>query len=128
MNVINGKVLANESGFGIPGLLVVVFDVDPRTIPKELVSTGSEGRRSAALAALGQGGHGDRLGSVLTDGTGPSRLRTRTTHSGFGGHRKGDRPFSSPFWPPRTSGAPATPTCSSFRRPFARTQGVPSNT
>jgi hypothetical protein len=74
MNEISGKVVAKESGLGIPGLLVVVFDADPGTTPGELVSTRSQGGSSAAPAALGQGVHGDRLGSVLTDRTGAFTL------------------------------------------------------
>lgn len=70
MNKISGKVVAKKSGLGIPGLLVVVFDSDPGTTPEELVSTRSQGRSSTAPAALSQEVHGDRLGSVVTDGTG----------------------------------------------------------
>jgi len=74
MNDISGKVLAKESELGIPGLLVVVFDVDPEATPEELISVGSPGRSSAALATPGKGVIRGRLGSVLTDRTGAFRL------------------------------------------------------
>jgi hypothetical protein len=37
MNEISGKVVAKESGLGIPRLLVVVFHTDPGTTPEELI-------------------------------------------------------------------------------------------
>jgi hypothetical protein len=74
MNKIIGKVVARQSGLGIPGLLVVAFDCDPGTAPEERVSAGPQGRSGAAPAPRGQGLHGDRLGSVVTDGTGAFTL------------------------------------------------------
>jgi hypothetical protein len=74
MNKISGKVVAKESGLGIPGLLVVVFDTDPGTTPEEPVLTRPQGRSSETPAAPGQGVHVGRLGSVLTDGTGAFTL------------------------------------------------------
>ena len=73
-NEISGKVVAKESGLGIPGLLVVVFDCDPGTAPEELVLVRAQGRSGATPAVRGRRVRVDRLGSVVTDGTGAFTL------------------------------------------------------
>jgi hypothetical protein len=70
MNRISGKVLVKESGLGIPNLLVVVFDLDPRTQPEEILRASSS-NVSGHVGAF----PADRLGSVATDEAGSFELR-----------------------------------------------------
>ena len=67
MNRIGGRVVLRESGVGIPDLLVVIYDLDPRTQPEE-----QELNRAVPTA-------GDRLGSVLTSRDGSFELTYENT-------------------------------------------------
>jgi hypothetical protein len=66
MDAVSGSVKVRETGFGIPGLLVSVFDVDDEQ------------------AAVGEF-RGSRLGSVLTDGSGRFELSFERAAGGDGG-------------------------------------------
>src|SRR5687767_7247546 len=69
MNYISGRVVLKETGVGIPDLLVVIHDVDPRTNPEEGIGTpGAATGVAPAAAALPS--IGDRLGSRLTAANG----------------------------------------------------------
>ncbi|HEY6220702.1 MAG TPA: hypothetical protein VIV65_11675, partial [Gemmatimonadaceae bacterium] len=57
MNAISGRVIAKESGLGIPDLLVVAYDLDPQTRPEETI---------AAVADQGGAIDADRLFGVVT--------------------------------------------------------------
>lgn len=59
MNKISGRVVLRESGVGIPDVLVVIYDLDPKTKPEEDIEPPSDG---------------DRLGSVLTGTDGSFEL------------------------------------------------------
>jgi hypothetical protein len=61
MNRISGRVILKESGAAIPDVLVVIYDLDPRTRPEELIEAAAS--RSVPPESLSGG---DRLGSVLT--------------------------------------------------------------
>ncbi len=63
-NQICGKMLLKESGVGIPDLVVVIFDVDPRT----------RGGSTPTLALFERGDSSHRLGSVATDQNGAFEL------------------------------------------------------
>jgi hypothetical protein len=63
MNRVVGSVAVKESGTGVPGLLVVVYDLDPQVPPEEILGA----RTGSRSAELWQRLQGDRLGSVLTD-------------------------------------------------------------
>lgn len=70
INTIRGKVIVKETGFGIPNLIIVVYDLDPRTVPEEIFSLCEEGNYSGLWARL----QGDRLGSIITDNYGMFEL------------------------------------------------------
>src|SRR5205085_2949063 len=79
-NVIVGKILRKESGAGIPNLLVDLFDLDAWPDPESgdgalaRDATGAAPAPStpANVAALYK--LGDRIGSVITDGSGQFRF------------------------------------------------------
>ena len=68
VNAITGRVVFKENGVGIPDLLVVVFDLDPGTVPEDVAGAADGGGSRVADAA--RAGLGDRLGSRLTDRAG----------------------------------------------------------
>src|SRR6266704_3560797 len=71
-NTISGRVVEKETGFGIPSLLVVVFDIDPNTRPEEeIVATPGAPATATATQLVAMG---DRLGSVLTGSDGAFQL------------------------------------------------------
>src|SRR5262245_2627960 len=65
MNKVTGKVLLQETGVGIPNLVVTVYDVDFDSLPKDAIQS-----RPAKVVNLWERLQGDRLGSVLTDDSG----------------------------------------------------------
>jgi hypothetical protein len=67
MNKISGRITLKETHVGIPDLLIVVYDVDPKTQPEEMIGSNSP---PMGLSLRGQGFPGDRIGSVLTDQNG----------------------------------------------------------
>jgi hypothetical protein len=67
MNKISGKVTLKESGLGIPDLIIVIYDVDPHTLPEETLVANQIGSGAMLSGLLGQPPIGDRLGSVSTD-------------------------------------------------------------
>lgn len=69
MNRINGKIVLKESGVGIPDLIVVIFDIDPRTKPEEIIGSGP-GDNVASIEVPGRNFAADRLGSIVTNRTG----------------------------------------------------------
>lgn len=71
---IAGWVVVKESGLGVPRLLVVINDLDPRTVPEEAELGGAAGSSYAARL-----GGGDRLGSVLTGPDGAFELTYENT-------------------------------------------------
>jgi hypothetical protein len=74
-NTISGEVVEKETGLGIPDLLVVVFDVDPRTKPEEeIVGTLPVDGRPDTTTVTHSAPPGDRLGSVLTGADGSFEL------------------------------------------------------
>ena len=74
MNKISGKIVLKESGLGIPDLLVVIYDFDPRTQPEETMAETSAGSSFPPSATTQEQVSGDRLGSVLTDKAGKFEL------------------------------------------------------
>ncbi len=66
MNKIIGKVIVRETGAGVPDLLIVVCDLDPRTLPKD----GLQDHTADPGPGLWQQISGTRLGSVATGGDG----------------------------------------------------------
>ena len=71
MNEIHGKVLIKETGSGVPDLLIVVYDLDPR-IETEKVLRGITDNKSLDIWKKIKG---DRLASVLTDENGKFELQ-----------------------------------------------------
>ncbi len=70
MNKVRGRIVIKESGAGIPDLLIVIYDCDPKAIPKELF-----GSAPMELSAdIWQKLRADRLGSVLSNQDGGFEL------------------------------------------------------
>jgi hypothetical protein len=65
-----GKVVVRESGAGVPDLVVVLYDLDPRTVLDEV----GQLSRTVHAVDLWNGIQGDRLGSVVTDLNGQFEL------------------------------------------------------
>ncbi len=72
MNTISGRIVVKESGAGIPGLLVIVYDMDPRTGPEEVIPGADPGLTGDPDGASPTGG--DRIGSALTADDGSVRF------------------------------------------------------
>ncbi|MCA9734978.1 MAG: hypothetical protein H6696_14820 [Deferribacteres bacterium] len=68
MNKISGKIIVKESGIGIPNLLIVFYDYDPKSQPGDIITS------QQSDANFWSGIKGDRIGSVLTDKTGSFTL------------------------------------------------------
>jgi hypothetical protein len=47
MNIINGKIIVKETGSGIPNLVIVVYDLDPRTNAEEIFELGKLVQRAS---------------------------------------------------------------------------------
>lgn len=75
MNKVEGKISAKGSGIGIPGLLVVVYDLDPETEPQEP----PDAFGSLSTAALTPNMGADCLGSTFTDKDGLFELTYEDT-------------------------------------------------
>ncbi|MCD4811417.1 hypothetical protein K8R14_02290 [bacterium] len=71
MNTIGGKVVVKETGKGISDLLIVVFDLDPKTEPQEVLEICSSGKSLDIWQKIS----GNRLGSRLTDENGKFELQ-----------------------------------------------------
>jgi len=54
MNKVSGKIMLKESGVGIPDLLVILFNIDPKTQPEEIIAS-ITGTDSTPIATAGQG-------------------------------------------------------------------------
>lgn len=65
MNKVTGKILLQETGFGIPNLVVTIYDVDFDTLPKKALQS-----PQAKIVDSWDQLAGDRLGSILTDDDG----------------------------------------------------------
>lgn len=75
MNKICGKVIVKETGKGVPDLLIVVYDLDPRTKPEEVLKTYKSDQSSEIFQKIS----GDRIGSLLTDENGKFDLQYEDT-------------------------------------------------
>jgi len=60
MNTVSGKIMLADPAVGLPDLLIVVYDVDPKTKPEELIASAS----FDTVADSGLNQWGDRIGSV----------------------------------------------------------------
>ncbi|HEY1249036.1 MAG TPA: hypothetical protein VGE97_08625, partial [Nitrososphaera sp.] len=69
MNKVTGKILLEETGAGIPNLIVTVYDVDRNTMP-EFALPATAPKRILKVTDVWEHLQGDRLGSVLTDKNG----------------------------------------------------------
>jgi len=69
MNTIAGRITVEESGLGIPNLVVVVYDADPRSSGQVATHVPSSNDGSGELLPS------DRIGSVLTDADGRFELQ-----------------------------------------------------
>jgi hypothetical protein len=65
MNKVTGKILFQETGIGIPNLVVTIYDVDFNALPKDVLQNSP-----MKVVSFWEHLQGDRLGSVLTDGDG----------------------------------------------------------
>jgi hypothetical protein len=65
MNKVTGKILLQETGVGIPNLIVTIYDVDFDTLPKKALQS-----PQAKIVDSWDQLAGDRLGSILTDDDG----------------------------------------------------------
>lgn len=75
INKVIGKVLLQETGIGIPDLLVEVYDVDPNTKPEEFFDlSGDAPNLAASNPNSWQRFPADRLGCVPTDENGKFEL------------------------------------------------------
>ena len=70
MNKIYGRITVKETRVGIPDLLVIVFDIDPKTKSEEVITRTC----ITGLNTREQEFPGDRIGSVLTDENGAFEL------------------------------------------------------
>lgn len=70
MNKVAGKVLVKETGMGIPNLLIVIYDLDPNTMPEEILKSGQLICDEDFWSQF----HADRIGSVLTNANGEFEL------------------------------------------------------
>jgi len=66
MNIIYGKVVVKETGKGIEDLLIVVYDLDPKTEPQKVLEICHDEKNFDIWQHIS----GDRLGSRLTDKNG----------------------------------------------------------
>jgi hypothetical protein len=73
MNTVSGKVFAVPTNLGIPNLIVVLYDLDPRAKPEELLLSLQGSGLSVPVSLDAKldsrndlGSLGDRIGSVLT--------------------------------------------------------------
>ena len=85
MNYLSGRVVLKETGVGIPDLLVVVYDADPRTKPEDLItavgtppqpSTGVAGGSDPAIGPQPGAAGGASATSVTAALTGATTLST----------------------------------------------------
>lgn len=81
MNTISGRVTAKSNGRGVKDLLVVLYDLDPGTVPEDATPAAGSTRTArtsrtsrSAAATANPAGLGDRLGSRLTDDNGYFRF------------------------------------------------------
>ena len=65
MNKVMGKILLQETGIGIPNLVVTIYDVDFDTLPKKALQS-----PQAKIVDSWDQLAGDRVGSILTDDDG----------------------------------------------------------
>ena len=65
MNKVTGKILLQETGIGIPNLIVTIYDVDINTVPKDILQS-----HHAKVVNSWEKLEGDRLGSILTEADG----------------------------------------------------------
>ncbi|MBK6483554.1 MAG: hypothetical protein IPG01_10580 [Chitinophagaceae bacterium] len=76
MNIVKGKILVKETLVGIPNLLVVLYDIDPRTL--KYISESFKDERVAAqplnINYYWARINGDRIGSVVTNERGEFEL------------------------------------------------------
>jgi len=70
MNKVIGKVIVKETGIGIPNMLAIIYDMDPKTKPEECLGSG----QPALGADFWQRFQADRIGSVITDDKGEFSL------------------------------------------------------